>query len=1096
MVVGVGPEAASAATAGCGTLAGDGTTTSPCLITSNRDLDEFGSLVGSDTDGTTYATQAYRLTANLDYAQNPSTAGTWPTVPTTFKGVFDGSGHTIANVTLESATGFFGPLAGATVENLTLANVTGTSSLLAPSVTGGTVTGVALANVTATGTSPVAGGFVAGFVGSATGSATFSNDSLTGTITNLVETTPVNKTGVAGFVGTAAGPVTIRDCYVSATFSIPKLVSAGSAEMAGGLVGWVNTTASPGVVMTDNVVAGTFDVLNGSSNTTETHTAAVVGLGRATGATAYTGWSTANNLVSVRWTRGGHTNRFVSTETQAPDGTPVSAATLADETTYRGTDPEPQTDPTTNTTYRQLGWNVDQPVTPATTPGTGEGAWAWDATNGVPVVAHVPVITVGHGTVTFEHGAAPDDGEVLAAIAPSATTVAGVEPTFTVDTGAVDWTTDGSYTATVTASAAGWSSTTEVTVKVVTPVITVLNTTVYFPAHPAAQAEDVLRATGAVLTDGAGTTLPGTLTVDLNGGDMSTPGRFTATISGVDRQGNPVAPVDVTVVVNAGSVSVATDTVKIAQAKTAPTTAALVDYFGASLPAGSTGNVVFDTTGVLWDVPGSYAVTIGDDKQSDAVTPRNATIVIEPTSAVIATTSAAVTVYVNSPAPTSDDLVAQSGARLTDAAGNPIDGTVTAALPDGGIDTREPGTYTVTLNGTVRYTLTGTATEPTPVTLVATPVQLTVNVVWATQGVTPGTPTIAGTAQVGSPLTADPGFWLPAGTPSFQWLRNESPIAGATDATYVPAPADVGQSLTVVVTENGVPVESSPVVVAPGVLIGTPPAISGTPTVGKTLTAVPAWAPSSATTFYQWLRDGAAIPGATAATYTLQDADADHQVSVRVVGDLTGYGQATLTSQPVVVGRPEPTTPETEHPGVVEPAALTTAAPTVTGTAKVGAVLTAHPGDWTAGTTFSYQWTRDGAAIPGATRATYTAVPADAGAQVAVTVTGTKPGYTEATERSAAVRVAKGTLRAATPRIKGTARVGKTLTAVRGSWTRGTRLTYRWYANGKEVARSAGKPLRLTKALRGKKITLKVTGARAGYVTTTKRSAATKRVAG
>ena len=69
-------------------------------------------------------------------------------------------------------------------------------------------------------------------------------------------------------------------------------------------------------------------------------------------------------------------------------------------------------------------------------------------------------------------------------------------------------------------------------------------------------------------------------------------------------------------------------------------------------------------------------------------------------------------------------------------------------------------------------------------------------------------PTISGTPAVGEVLTADPGTWDVAGlTYAYQWQSNGTPIAGATSATYTVRRADVGTSLTVVVTasKTGIP---------------------------------------------------------------------------------------------------------------------------------------------------------------------------------------------------------------------------------------------------------------------------------------------------
>ena len=67
-------------------------------------------------------------------------------------------------------------------------------------------------------------------------------------------------------------------------------------------------------------------------------------------------------------------------------------------------------------------------------------------------------------------------------------------------------------------------------------------------------------------------------------------------------------------------------------------------------------------------------------------------------------------------------------------------------------------------------------------------------------------------------------------------------------------------------------------------------------------------------------------------------------------------------------------------------------------------------------------------------------------------------------------------LSATRPTIGGKPVVGKKLTAVPGTWTSGTTLTYAWYANGKAIKHATARRLALTKAQKGKRITVKVTG--------------------
>ena len=111
-------------------------------------------------------------------------------------------------------------------------------------------------------------------------------------------------------------------------------------------------------------------------------------------------------------------------------------------------------------------------------------------------------------------------------------------------------------------------------------------------------------------------------------------------------------------------------------------------------------------------------------------------------------------------------------------------------------------------------------------------------------------------------------------------------------------------------------------------------------------------------------------------------------------------------------------------------------APTLSGTAQVTQTLKADVGTWLSGASLSYQWYRNGAPISGATEASYTLQPDDAGTVVTFATTGTKPAMTSVTRKVATAAVAKANLTgAAVPTITGTAKAGTTLTAVPGEWT-------------------------------------------------------------
>jgi Calx-beta domain len=185
-------------------------------------------------------------------------------------------------------------------------------------------------------------------------------------------------------------------------------------------------------------------------------------------------------------------------------------------------------------------------------------------------------------------------------------------------------------------------------------------------------------------------------------------------------------------------------------------------------------------------------------------------------------------------------------------------------------------------------------------------------------------PSISGSLSVGQPLTASAGSWTgtPQPTFAFQWQRCDTAggncvdIAGATSATYVVQQADVGSTLRVRVTATN-PAGSASAVSPPTTVVATAPvntarpAISGTPTLGSTLTAAPGtWSGSPAPTFaYQWQRCDAAgngcvaIAGATAQTYALQSSDEGATVRVQVTAT-NSAGTANAVSPAVGPVRP------------------------------------------------------------------------------------------------------------------------------------------------------------------------------------------------
>ena len=282
-------------------------------------------------------------------------------------------------------------------------------------------------------------------------------------------------------------------------------------------------------------------------------------------------------------------------------------------------------------------------------------------------------------------------------------------------------------------------------------------------------------------------------------------------------------------------------------------------------------------------------------------------------------------------------------------------------------------------------------------------------------------------------------------------------------------------------------VETTPVTgvdfaIAPSTFVTSPaPTITGTPVSGQTLTAsTGAWDPTPTTLTLQWYADGTVIPGATAATLALTDAQVGKVITVEATGKKAGYDAKTVASSPTAAVTKPPVTAGTVS---------------ITGSPIEGGTLTAVPGTWAPdGVQLSYQWRRDGEALAGSTGLTYTPVGADVGHTLAVAVTGAKSGYESVTVVSAATApvVAQPVITAGAVTVSGTPAVGSVLTAVPGTWTPSdATLSYQWRRDGAPISNATQPTYTPILADVTHDITVAITGAKDGYVSATAVSAQT-----
>ena len=335
----------------------------------------------------------------------------------------------------------------------------------------------------------------------------------------------------------------------------------------------------------------------------------------------------------------------------------------------------------------------------------------------------------------------------------------------------------------------------------------------------------------------------------------------------------------------------------------------------------------------------------------------------------------------------------------------------------------------------------------------------------------------------------------------YQWFADGDAISGATGASYTIQPGDKNKTLTVHVEYKDDLGHDEAFSSAPTAQIGdaqanVPPVspfnhkptgkvtITGEAKVGETLTASNDIKDDDGlgTITYRWFAGGQEV--GQGERYTVQPGDKNKTITVKAEYS-DGRQNAESVSSDATVAVEDAATPtpppQPQPPGNNQPGSVT-----ITGDAKVGETLTAtaHDADGVPANV-NYGWFAG--STPLGTGATYTVKPADKGKTITVKAIYTDgAGHAEVVSSDPTAEVSDAAPTPQPPQppatnhepvgsvtITGDAKVGETLTAsndLKDDDGMG-QITYRWFADGKEIGQGASYTLQDTD--KGKTITVK-----------------------
>lgn len=362
-------------------------------------------------------------------------------------------------------------------------------------------------------------------------------------------------------------------------------------------------------------------------------------------------------------------------------------------------------------------------------------------------------------------------------------------------------------------------------------------------------------------------------------------------------------------------------------------------------------------------------------------------------------------------------------------------------------------------------------------------------------GVASADPTPLGVTIAGA-LDGPTGKYVPLGASLTATLTDDAPavnyawtvsdngksVVVATTATYTPIVAYKNDTIVVKVTDvsdsSNTATSPTPILITGGNLQTTQPRV----TVGSSFGVTGTFFAASTNYVVTFNGDtGTSVTTDATGSFTQNIAvPANTSIGTLTISVQSAVGKITSTT---IVVAASPSTPT-----------MTVTTPRITGTVAYGQHVEVVLGAWTAGTTFTYRWQRDGTNITGATSPRYAPTSADVGHSLRVRIIGSSETVV-VTAYSDSHSVARATFKS-TPRItiKGTLKRGHKLKAVvTGSFSPTATKKFAWYVNGVKVAGSSSSII-VKGSWKKKRVTVRLTGSRSGYTTVTKSYTTVKKV--